>query len=478
MLLTLSIKSKKRSVINKLEKASKTFQHFKNLLYLCAIEYFANTRDIKPFTQVSFLGKFVKCEVELPYENESIKKWKEELRQLWQEKIGSDTVKMLINVIAREYKAVLSLWKLNQKANLPTPKKLDSLYSFTIETNPNMVVDKRKLKSKKKSNHIVVRIGKAFGAVRIKIPKSLNFSGHLKIRWNKDQDVEFLINYEVDVEKVNLNKSYFLSIDLGIKNLLTVISNKENIRSFIIDGNPVKSFNQWVNKLSAKLQSEGKEREHKLLWNYRNKRLKHFFSSVANFLISLCLQEGIGTIVISKSLTEEYQRKGNKGKKFNQTFRSIPFGKLINTLKYKCELAGIKFKIVDESYTSKTSSISGNIEIIKDKAKDKITEQDLKGLQLNGKRIKRGLFKDLKLNKVFNADLNGALNIAIKALGKNVRKSFLKLRNWLSKLCNPVRINLFRKYSLSSLLKGIRDSKSYYLNGSSEGHLLTITNKN
>ncbi len=57
---------------------------------------------------------------------------------------------------------------------------------------------------------------------------------------------------------------------------------------------------------------------------------------------------------------------------------------------------------VDERYTSKASCIS----------------DDIRGIQkgycltnvFNGKRVKRGLFWDALINKMFNADLNDAVN--------------------------------------------------------------------
>ncbi len=107
MLLTMSITNRKRSVINKLERASKTFQHFKNLLYLCLLEYSKTTGDIKPFLSKSFLEKFVKGKAELPYENEKIREWKRKLITLWTEKIGSDTAKALVGTVAKEVKSVL-----------------------------------------------------------------------------------------------------------------------------------------------------------------------------------------------------------------------------------------------------------------------------------------------------------------------------------------------------------------------------------
>jgi len=84
------------------------------------------------------------------------------------------------------------------------------------------------------------------------------------------------------LENQQLDKEQLISIDIGVNNFISAVSNKENIRSFIVNGNPIKAFNQWVNKLSAKLQSEGKEKEYKTLWKYR--KINQFFASITNFL--------------------------------------------------------------------------------------------------------------------------------------------------------------------------------------------------
>ncbi len=57
--LTLSVQISKKSAVNKLQKASKTFQHFKNLIYITALEYFKHTKSIKPFLSVNFLKKYI-----------------------------------------------------------------------------------------------------------------------------------------------------------------------------------------------------------------------------------------------------------------------------------------------------------------------------------------------------------------------------------------------------------------------------------
>jgi hypothetical protein len=57
-------------------------------------------------------------------------------------------------------------------------------------------------------------------------------------------------------------------------------------------------------------------------------------------------------------------------------------------------------------------------------------------LFFNGKRTKRVLFKDTIINKIFNADLNGAVNHIQLA----IKKSFQWLKDNLWKLCNPIKV--------------------------------------
>jgi putative transposase len=458
--LTLEIVITKKSVINKFQRAFPYFQQFKNLLYLCLWEYFQHTKDLKPFKSVNFLEKFVKGKENLPFENERIKKWKEELKTLWQEYIGSDTVKSLVKQIAHEVNAVTGKWKNGLKSSLPKPRKLKTTHKFTLTTNKNMLVDKRKLK-RGKENAIVVRLGKLFGAVKIKLPKGFNSEiRDVKLTWFRDVEVVARISYEVEVGEFKPNSDYWLSLDIGVVNLVSAVSNKEDLPSFIIDGNGIKAFNQWVNKLSAKLKSEGKKDLDRKLWRYRAKRLKGIFHSVSNKIIAVCLKHNIGKIILPKGLEGEYQRESQKSAKFNQEFRYLPLGKLLEMIRYKAKLFGIKVLEEPETYTSKMSSVSGNIEEISGKKKEDITEKEYKKLRFEGKREKRGLFRDLKLNKVFNADLNGALNLAIKKLGKKIRESFLRLKNWIDKLSRAIKVS-----PESPLSVGIGGSISYPLKG-------------
>jgi IS605 OrfB family transposase len=352
--LTLEISLTKRSVVNKLERASLTFQHFKNLLYLCIWEYFKNTEYLKPLMSVSFLEKFVKGKETLPFENDKIKKWKAELKKLWEEEIGSDTVKALVKQITHEIKAVKGKWKSGLKSALPKPRKLKNTHKFTLTTNPNMLVDKRSLK-RGKENAIVVRLGKVYGAVKVKLPKGFNAQiRDVKLTWFRGCEVVARISYEIEIGDFKPNPEYWLSLDLGVVNLLSAVSNKEDLPSIIVDGNGIKAFNQWVNKLSAKLKSEGKsvnpsfaagcyceEDLDRKLWRYRAKRIKGLFHWVSNFVVSVCLKHNIGKLILPKGLEDEYQKKSSKSAKFNQEFRFLPLGKLKEMIEYKAKLFGI-----------------------------------------------------------------------------------------------------------------------------------------
>ena len=65
------------------------------------------------------------------------------------------------------------------------------------------------------------------------------------------------------------------------------------------------------------------------------------------------LEKTIGTLVVGYN--EKFQKESKIGKKNNQTFVNIPFGKLYSKLEYLTKLNNIVFVKQEESYTSKAS---------------------------------------------------------------------------------------------------------------------------
>ncbi len=217
--------------------------------------------------------------------------------------------------------------------------------------------------------------------------------------------------YKAECIQRNLNKNRALALALGINNLVTAVSSDGN--SFIIDGRRLKSINQWFNKKNARLQSIkdkqglGKKTtdRQKAIARDRNNKVNDYMNKTARKVIDYCITNDIGTLVVGYN--ETFQRSSHIGKRNNQNFVNIPYGKLRAKLEYLCELNGIIFVKQEESYTSKASFWDMDTLPVYD-------GDNPKEYQFSGKRIHRGLYKTAS-GKLFNADVNGALNIMRKS---------------------------------------------------------------
>ena len=103
--------------------------------------------------------------------------------------------------------------------------------------------------------------------------------------------------YEKKEQDLNLDKDNFLSIDLGLNNLCTCISNV-GIKPFIVNGKIIKSFNQWYNKKRARLMSyigdKGTSKRLRRLNNYRNFWIEDKIHKVSRFIVNICIENNIG----------------------------------------------------------------------------------------------------------------------------------------------------------------------------------------
>jgi len=214
-------------------------------------------------------------------------------------------------------------------------------------------------------------------------------------------DIKFKTIKKKECENNDLDKNNVMGIDLGLNNLAACATKSD---SFLINGKPLKSINQFYNKEKAKLQTELPKNKHNSnqilrLTDKRNNKINDYLHKSSNFIIKYCLTNDIGKLIIGKN--DGWKQNINLGKRNNQNFVQIPFNKLIHQLKYKGELVGIDVETTEESYTSKCSFIDN--------------ESMVKQKHYCGKRIKRGLFKT-KSGKLINADINGALNIIRKVV--------------------------------------------------------------
>ena len=241
-------------------------------------------------------------------------------------------------------------------------------------------------------------VGKKIKEIRI-IPKTDGRFFEIQYTYEAGLDIK---------EELDFNKS--LSIDVGVNNFVTSITSEG--KSFILDGRRLKSINQWFNKNNARLLSikdkqkiTFKTKQQASLERKRNNSINDYISKCARHIINYSLDHNIGNIVIGYN--PKLQNETNLGKRNNQTFVNIPFGKLQNKLAYLCDYYGIRLIKQEESYTSKASFFD----------RDDIpsfTNGDEKEYVFSGKRIKRGLYKT-STGSLVNADVNGALNILKKS---------------------------------------------------------------
>lgn len=229
--------------------------------------------------------------------------------------------------------------------------------------------------------------------------------------------------YEKEPIDLKLNKDNVLSLDLGIDNFATSINNV-GLHPFIINGKTLKSFNHWYNKKRAKLQSyvlNGKSNRLGKLHTYKSCFIEDKIHKFSRFIVDYCVKNDIGTIVIGK--TKNWKDNINLGAITNQKFTEIPFSRFIEKVVYKSSLLNIDVKLQEESYSSKCDSLA--IESVE------------KHETYLGKRNKRGLFQS-SLNKLINADVNGAINIGRKVLGDSFAKTIINSGNAFL----PYRVNI------------------------------------
>lgn len=216
--------------------------------------------------------------------------------------------------------------------------------------------------------------------------------------------IKVLIGYYKTKKPLSEKQKNFASIDIGQNNLMTVTSNV--FHPIIYNGKPIKSVNQFYNKIKSQEQSRLKK-ENNIYWSkrlgqltlWRENQINNYFHKVTSHFVKYCVANKIDTVIIGRN--KGWKDNINLSKKINQNFVTIPFEKIYNLLHYKLELEGIKYIEVEESHTSKCSFID----------KEEICHHE----EYIGRRIKRGMFRS-KEGKRYNADINGSLNITRKRL--------------------------------------------------------------
>lgn len=306
-------------------------------------------------------------------------------------------------------------------------RQVDSIYSsFFKSLKSNKMKGKRvhvpSYKDKEKGRNIVVYTNQCFKLTPQGIKLKTKKDNYLYIKTNKSdvQQVRIVPKGNHIIIEIVYNKEYelkedngrYASIDLGVNNICTLTSNVGQAQ--IWNGRHIKSVNSYYNKKKAKLQSQLQGNKHtssriKRLSHKRNIKMKDMMHKLSYQIVERMKANSYNTLFIGKN--RGWKDGVHLSKINNQNFVSIPYNTLIQMLTYKCNLAGIKVVVVNESYTSKCSFLD----------QEKICKHKI----YQGKRKTRGLFITASGIKI-NADVNGSLNILVIGLIKlNVKLDVL-----------------------------------------------------
>ena len=493
-LRTFSIRIKSDKLEKKLKNILLTYKHFENILLILINQNYnlykdgKDTNDFNLLTSPQLMRNALydynsKHSAQIEYLKNKYKD-----NQLWNEL--KETAKKLkphnLTYIIKRVKASfntyftsLELYKQNPSLfqgtpKPPKPKKLSKLTNYAVELDKYCSLSFARLK---KENLVGINLSERMVYIHVdkrQVEKLTEIDRLYSTRVVYDNgDLYLQISYLKELNKTEKDKIKYAGIDIGINNLITVFIDDKSTPSLIVDGKPFKHYNAKFNRIVAKLnESKSKEvlewgvsktgTKYPVKYTEKGKRIGKFisflyakrnrffydqFHKMAKRVIEYLHLHGVTDLFISKTLAKIKNNGECKlNKSIKQNFIEIPFIKLLKYIEYKAQEYGIQVHYVSESYTSKSSCISDNIKSIQDNPQ--LTNA------FNGKRVKRGLFLDTVINKVFNADINAAVNHIKVGTGK----CFAWLKDKLFKLCNPIKIK--SDYEFCRLLKNLWNSWS------------------
>ena len=319
----------------------------------------------------------------------------------------SDTAQQILTGVAESFKSFLGLLKgikketITQRPKLPGYRQSGmALVTFTGRSI--------KLKDGMLRFPLGSKVKAWFGLdfFFLPMPSNLDFKAIREYRILPRNGCFYLeLVYKTKDIQTNVDTAKCLSVDHGMNNWLTCISNTGT--SFIVDGKHLKSINQGYNKRVAFLRS-GKANGYwskrlASLTERRNRQMRDAINKAARKVIQHCLDNQIGTVIFGWNKGQK--DSANMEKKTNQKFVQIPTGRLKDRIAQLCEQYGIKFVETEESYSSQASFVDNDF-LPTFGAKPE-------GWNASGKRVKRGLYRTAQ-GWLINADCNGAANIGSK----------------------------------------------------------------
>ena len=343
---------------------------------------------------------------------ESMPDWYEQKRKLkndiWFKSLPSQTAQDVLQRVDEGFKSYFKLLKTKgiQNPKGPYYKKKNSHYNIKYLNNSFKLIDNkiRLMIPKGLLNHLIekgIEIKNKF--LYVKVNKKINNIKQIEIKYINDFEYEFKIVYEIEDVELKKDNGKYLSIDMGINNLITAYDNKGY--SFIIRGNSYQNTLYYYNKkiayyqsLEAKFKNISKDinnvstKRIKKLYIIKKRKIDYILHTSTRRIVDYCFENEINTVIIGD--IKGIRENNDIGKNNNQKLHSLPFKQFYDKLSYKLKMKGISLIYQKESYSSGCSPTSPEVS---------------KEYYKKTNRIKRGLYKDS--NIIYNSDSVGAYNI-------------------------------------------------------------------
>ncbi|MDO4488290.1 MAG: transposase [Eubacteriales bacterium] len=223
-----------------------------------------------------------------------------------------------------------------------------------------------------------------------------------------DGSVRLIAIYEIPDVTVLPDNGKYLSVDLGLHNLMTCLDSTGG--SFIIgrrylsicqkyDREIARIQSQWGRQQSAKGVKYPKTSKHlKMLHEKKHNCVRDYLHKMTHFIAEYCKNNDIHTVVMGD--ITGIRKDNDLGAVTNQKLHQLPYAVIYQMLEYKLKMRGITPVRQNEAWTSQCSPLSGTVSGENAQKKN---------------RVERGLYSEG--GNVWNADAVGAYNILRKYKG-------------------------------------------------------------
>lgn len=326
---------------------------------------------------------------------------------LWFKSLPSQTAQEVCKVLDKSWKSFYALKKSGGIENPQPPRyKQDNIPITYMQNGIRKDADTVRLtisKALKEYMLTAYAIDADYLYLRNRCFKDIENIKQIKLYPPERCEVVVILVYEVPDVEILPDNGRYLSIDMGIHNLMTCYDSTSG-KAFIL-GREYFSISRKYDKELTRVQSQWyqvqsdagvkypKSSKHiRALHEKKRNCLNDYLHKLTRWIADYCRDKDIHSVVIGD--ITGIRENNDMGHVTNQKLHSLPYKRIRELLSYKLAIYGITLIAQDEAYTSQCSPLSPVV------SKDYATKAN---------RIKRGLYKDG--DHIWNADAVGAYNI-------------------------------------------------------------------